>query len=172
MGAIRAGILTTMASVLALLAPASALAAGGSEPARGAPIGDVLWGTGVATGVTALVIWIAMAHRAGRITWLGRVAGFSERVSGLPGWAALPAGIIGGSLMIAAVRHATGTSPCTSTSAATPARSANPAHYLILLGLFGIFARRLPRDRARRPSKRVPTAIRITATGTRRSAAC
>ena len=91
MGAIRAGILTTMASVLALLAPASALAAGGSEPARGAPIGDVLWGTGVATGVTALVIWVAMAHRAGRITWLGRVAGFSERVSGLPGWAALPA---------------------------------------------------------------------------------
>ena len=71
MGAIRAGILTTMA-------------AGGSEPARGAPIGDVLWGTGVATAVTALVIWVAMAHRAGRISWLGRVAGYSERVSGLP----------------------------------------------------------------------------------------
>ncbi len=124
MGAIRAGILTTMA-------------AGGSEPARGAPIGDVLWGTGVATAVTALVIWVAMAHRAGRISWLGRVAGYSERVSGLPGWAALPAGITGGSLMIAVFGFYWDVAKHIDTGR-DPGPFGTAAHYPILIGLFGI----------------------------------
>ena len=37
--------------------------AASSEPAKGAPIGDVIWGTAAATAATALVIWVAMAHR-------------------------------------------------------------------------------------------------------------
>jgi hypothetical protein len=122
MGAIRAGILT---------------AAAGSEPARGAPIGDVLWGTGVATAITALVIWVAMAHRAGRITWLGRVAGFSERVSGLPGWAALPAGITGGSLMVAVFGFYWDVAKHIDTGR-DPGPFGTAAHYPILIGLFGI----------------------------------
>ena len=131
MGAIRAGILTTMAAGRCRRAP------GGSEPARGAPIGDVLWGTGVATAVTALVIWVAMAHRAGRITWLGRVAGFSERVSGLPGWAALPAGITGGSLMIAVFGFYWDVAKHIDTGR-DPGPFGTAAHYPILIGLFGI----------------------------------
>ena len=49
---------------------------------------------------------------------------------------------------------------------------ANPAHYLILAGLFGIFSRRLPRDL---PAEGAPGAGRRphhAATGTRRSAGC
>src|SRR5947209_20115561 len=79
--------LTTATS---LYAAAPALASGGA-PARGAPIQDVIAGSLAATAATAAVVWISMAHRSGRIAWLGRLAGFSERVSGLPGWAALPA---------------------------------------------------------------------------------
>ena len=67
--------LTTATS---LYAAAPALASGGA-PARGAPIQDVIAGSLAATAATAAVVWISMAHRSGRIAWLGRLAGFSER---------------------------------------------------------------------------------------------
>ncbi len=123
--------------LVALLAPASALASTGSEPARGAQIGDILWGTGAATLATALVIWVAMAHRAGRITWLGRLAGFSERVSGLPGWAALPSAITGGSLLVAVFGFYWDVAKHIDTGR-DPSPFGTPAHYPILVGLFGI----------------------------------
>ena len=52
-----------------------------------------------------------------------------------------------------------------------PGPLANPAHYFILAGLFGIFAAGFLAMccRGRQPS---PAAVRIAATGTRRSAAC
>src|ERR1051326_3230754 len=75
------------------------IAAASGEPAKGAPIGDVIWGTAAATAATALVIWVAMAHRAGRISWLQRVADLSGRVSGLPPWTPLPGAITGASLI-------------------------------------------------------------------------
>src|ERR671937_501343 len=112
-------------------------AAASSEPAKGAPIGDVIWGTVAATAATALVIWVAMAHRAGRITWLGRLAGFSERVSGLPGGAALPAAVTGGSLLIAVFGFYWDVAKHIDTGR-DPSPFGTPAHYPILVGLFGI----------------------------------
>ena len=129
------------------------LAASGSEPAKGAPIGDVLWGTGVATALTALVIWVAMSHRSGRIAWLGRAAGFSERVSGLPGWAALPSAITGGSLMIAVFGFYWDVAKHIDTGR-DPGPFGTAAHYPILIGLFGIALGRLHRDRARHRRER------------------
>src|SRR3954470_4792447 len=121
----------------ALLTPTCALAANGTEPARGAQLTDILWGTGAATAATAFVIWTAMAHRAGRISWLGRLAGFAERVSGLPGWAALPSAITGGSLMIAVFGFYWDVAKHIDTGR-DPSPFGTPAHYPILVGLFGI----------------------------------
>jgi len=120
-----------------MLATLVTAAAASSEPAKGAPIGDVIWGTAVATAATALVIWIASAHRAGRISWLGRLADFSSRVSGLPPWTALPAAITGSSLLLAAFGFYWDVAKHIDTGR-DPGPFGTPAHYPILIGLFGI----------------------------------
>jgi hypothetical protein len=111
--------------------------AASSEPAKGAPIGDVIWGTAAATAATALVIWVAMAHRAGRITWLQRLADFSSRVSGIPSWAALPGAITGMSLIVAGFGFYWDVAKHIDTGR-DPSPFGTPAHYPILIGLFGI----------------------------------
>src|SRR5689334_5664272 len=74
---------------------------GAAEPAGGAALDQVFIATAGATVVTCLLLWLAMGHRSGSNTVLARMGAFSERVSGLPGWAALPNGISGASLMVA-----------------------------------------------------------------------
>src|SRR5881227_2629069 len=111
--------------------------AASSEPAKGAPIGDVIWGTAAATAATALVIWVAMAHRAGRISWLQRLADVTGRVSGLPPWTALPGAITGTSLIIAGFGFYWDVAKHIDTGR-DPSPFGTPAHYPILVGLFGI----------------------------------
>src|SRR5947209_15876325 len=125
--------LTTAAS---LYAAAPAFAAGGA-PARGAPIQDVIAGTLAATAATAAIVWISMAHRSGRIRWLSRLADFSERVSGLPGWAALPASVTGGALVIAVFGYYWDVAKHIDTGR-DPGPFGTAAHYPILIGLFGV----------------------------------
>ncbi|MEJ7784576.1 MAG: hypothetical protein WKF96_07215 [Solirubrobacteraceae bacterium] len=111
----------------------------GTEPAGGAAIGEVVGATGAAMLVTGVLLWLGWGHRSGRVAVLGNLARFSERISGLPGWAALPAGVATGSLLIAvfgmywdiALHIGVGRDE---------GPLANPAHYFILIGLFGIFA--------------------------------
>src|SRR2546423_423434 len=91
----------------------------------------------IVTVLTGAVLWVAMAHRAGRIRALGRLAGFSERVSGLPGWAALPSAVTGGSLMIAVFGFYWDVAKHIDTGR-DPSPFGTPAHYPILVGLFGI----------------------------------
>ena len=110
-----------------------------SEPAGGAEIGQVIIATAGATLGTLVLVSLAMAHRSGRGTLLAKAGAFSSKVSGLPAWAALPSGIAAVSLMTAllgmywdiALHIDDGRD-------AGPL--ANPAHYLILFGLFGVFA--------------------------------
>lgn len=113
------------------------IAAASSEPAKGAPLGDVIWGTAAATAATALVIWVAMAHRAGRISWLQRLADFSGRVSGLPPWTALPGAITGASLIVAGFGFYWDVAKHIDTGR-DPGPFGTAAHYPILVGLFGI----------------------------------
>ena len=139
--------------------PAAVFLLAQDQPAGGAAIGEVVLATGMAMVATAVLLVLGIGHRSGRLALLGRWAGFAERTSGLPGWAALPSAIATGSLIIAvfgmywdiALHIGVGRDE---------GPLANPAHYFILIGLFGIFsagfiAMVLPKER---PG---PTALRL-----------
>ena len=138
-------------------APATILAA--AKPAGGAALDQILIANAMAIVASGALLWLVLGHRFGRRPYLAQAAAFVERKSGLPGWVAMPAGIAMVSLIVAllgmywdiALHIDVGRDE---------GPLANPAHYLILAGLFGIFcagfiAMALPRER---PSE---TAVRI-----------
>ncbi|MDQ2676476.1 MAG: hypothetical protein M3Y34_06675, partial [Actinomycetota bacterium] len=129
-----------LAGLASLAAPAAALAQATEEapPAGGAAIGQVVIATAGALILTAALLYFGLGHRSGKVPWLGRLAGFSERVSGLPGWAALPSAIAAGSLLLAFLGFLWDVSIHIDTGR-DEGPLANPSHYLILGGLFGIF---------------------------------
>jgi hypothetical protein len=134
------------------------LAAG--EPAGGAALDQVAIATGAALLLSAAISWLGMGHRSGRVPYLGRAADFTERLSGLPGWAALPSALAASSLLVALLGMYWDISLHIDVGR-DPGPLANPAHYLILAGLFGVFtagylAICLPKER---PG---PTAVHIT----------
>ena len=114
----------------------------------------------------------ASATASGRVAPRSRrLAAFSERVSGLPGWAALPLGIAGGSLLVALLGMYWDISLHID-QGRDPGPLANPAHYFILVGLFGIFAAGCLAIALPEESARAAPRCGSRATGTRRSAAC
>src|SRR4051794_32395140 len=114
------------------------LLAAADPPAGGAAIGQVIGATAGALIATAALIWIIMAHRSGRISWVGKLAALAERHTGLPGWASLPSTMIGVSLLIAVFGMYWDISIHID-EGRDPGPLANPAHYFILVGLFGVF---------------------------------
>jgi hypothetical protein len=110
-----------------------------AKPAGGAALDQVAIASGAALLVTVLLLWLGLGHRSGRVALLGRLGRFSQRVSGLPAWAAIPAGLIVVSLVTALfgmlwdislhIAQGRDNGPL-----------ANPAHYFILAGLFGVFS--------------------------------
>ncbi len=130
-----------------------------TAPAGGAAIGQVIGATAAAAVLTAALVALGAGHRSGRIAVLGRLARFASAVSGLPGWAALPSGIAGGSLLLALFGMYWDISLHIDVGR-DPGPLANPAHYFILAGLFGIFtagffAVVLPRSRPSRSAIRI-----------------
>jgi hypothetical protein len=110
-----------------------------SEPAGGAAVDQVVIATLAAGAGFSILAWLVTGHRSGRVSYLGRAAAFSERASSLPGWAALPAGVAAASLLVALLGMYWDISLHIDVGRdAGPL--ANPAHYLILAGLFGILA--------------------------------
>ena len=110
--------------------------------------------------VTALLLWLGFGHRSGKVAHLGRAAALGERASGLPGWAALPSGVATVSLITAVFGMYWDISLHIDVGR-DPGPLANPAHYFILIGLFGIFsagfvAMVLPQEDIG------PTSVRIT----------
>src|SRR3954447_7344208 len=69
--------------------------------AGGAAWTDIAIGTAVGALLAGLAVLVGYLHRTRRITWLGALAAYSERVSGLPRWSALPSAIGGSSLLLA-----------------------------------------------------------------------
>src|SRR5947209_2274529 len=120
-----------------VVAPA-ALAAGGQPPAGGAAIGQVIGATAGATIATLILIWVINAHRSGRIKFVARGAALAERLTGLPGWASVPAAVLGVSLLVAVFGMYWDISIHID-KGRDPGPLANPAHYFILVGLFGVF---------------------------------
>jgi len=115
---------------------------------------------GAAILLTAVLAWLGIGHRSGKVPWLGRWARWSSRISGLPDWAALPSGVAAVSLITAVFGMYWDISLHIDVGR-DPGPLANPAHYFILAGLLGIFtagffAVVLPRER---PG---PTAIWIS----------
>jgi hypothetical protein len=127
------------------------LLAAASPPAGGAEIAQIVIATFAASIVTAALLFLGFGHRTGRTEILQRLADHAEKASGLPGWVSFPSVIATVSLLTAVfgmywdislhIDNGRDAGPL-----------ANPAHYFILVGLFGIFsagffAMVLPRER-------------------------
>jgi hypothetical protein len=117
------------ATVLAAAAP----------PAGGAEIGQIAIATTAATIVTAALLYLGLGHRSGRVKILQRLADHSERTSGMPGWVAFPSAVATISLLTAVFGMYWDISLHID-NGRDPGPLANPAHYFILAGLFGIFS--------------------------------
>src|SRR6476620_9593578 len=109
-----------------------------SEPAGGAALGQVALATAGALVLSVAISWLGMGHRSGKVPYLGRAADLTERLSGLPGWAALPLALATSSLLVALLGMYWDISLHID-AGRDAGPLANPAHYLILAGLFGVF---------------------------------
>ena len=105
--------------------------------AGGVPTQDLIPAAIVGAVLTAAVVLFGWLHRSGRTTALTRLAGFSERVSGLAGFAAPPAAIAGVSLLAAVFGFYWDVSTHID-NGRDPGPFANPSHWFIIVGLVGI----------------------------------
>src|ERR1700750_3373605 len=112
---------------------------GSTPPAGGAATSDVIYATAGAVVVTLLLLGPILLYKQGRFPLLGQAADLAERVTKLPGWAALPGTFLGITLLIAVFGMYWDISLHID-QGRDPGPLANPAHYFILAGLFGVFA--------------------------------
>ena len=89
----------------------------------------------VAAGVAA---WVIVGHREGRISLLRNLGAFGERVSGLPGWVAVPMSVHAGGLLIAVFGMYWDIATHID-AGRDEGPFANASHYFILVGLGMIF---------------------------------
>ncbi|HVR00305.1 MAG TPA: hypothetical protein VMS16_16125, partial [Mycobacterium sp.] len=106
------------------------------------------------------MLWVGWAHRTRRITWLNTIAEWFGQKNNRPAWVALPVGLFTTSIICALFGFIWDVSWHIG-NGRDPGPLANPAHYFIIIGLFGIFlagmtAVVLPYD------KPGPAAVRIT----------
>jgi hypothetical protein len=114
-------------------------AAASAPPAGGAEIGQIAIATVAATIVTAALLYLGLGHRSGRTQILQRLADHGEKASGFPGWVAFPSAVATVSLLTAVFGMYWDISIHID-QGRDPGPLANPAHYFILVGLFGIFS--------------------------------
>lgn len=129
-------------------------------PARGAGLDQVIGLSIAAVVITLLMLWVGHAHRTHRIRWLAWVADKVGEKFHRPSWVALPVLVFTTSIICALFGFIWDVSWHIG-NGRDPGPLANPAHYFIIIGLFGIFlggmiAVVLPFD------KPGPAAVRIT----------
>ena len=115
------------------------LLAADTRPAGGAAIGEVILATAIGLGLTAALLGLVWLHRTRRSQILTRIGNRLGKATGVPAWVALPTVLVTLSLLVAllgmlwdiALHIGVGRDE---------GPLANPAHYLILFGLFGMFA--------------------------------
>lgn len=135
------------------------LAAEGTE-GGGTALHEIVLLTAAGAIVTAVLLWIGYLHRNHKISWLTSLADWSGRRFKRPPWVALPVAMFTASIICALFGFIWDVSLHIGNGRDDGAL-ANPAHYFILIGLFGIFvagctAMVLPFD------KPGPAAVRIT----------
>jgi hypothetical protein len=106
-------------------------------PAGGAETSEVIIATAGAAVVTVLLLGPILLYKLGRFPALGRLADLDARDSNLPGWAALPGSVLGVVLLVAVFGMYWDISLHID-DGRDPGPLANPAHYFILAGLFGV----------------------------------
>ncbi|MGD1284016.1 hypothetical protein ACKUUI_25605 [Mycobacterium seoulense] len=129
-------------------------------PARGAGLNQVIGLSVAAVVIAAIMLWVGHAHRTHRIEWLTRIADKLGEKFHRPNWVALPV-LIFTTFIICALFGFIWDVSWHIGNGRDPGPLANPAHYFIIIGLFGIFvggmvAVVLPFD------KPGPAAVRIT----------
>jgi len=115
------------------------LLAADTRPAGGAAIGEVLLASAIGLGLTAVLLGLVFLHRTRRSTVLTRVGHRLGAATGVPGWVALPTVLTTLSLLVALLGMLWDISLHIGVGR-DEGPLANPAHYLILFGLFGVFA--------------------------------
>lgn len=111
--------------------------ASAASPAGGAELGQVVIATLGGMLATAVLLVLVAGHRTGRLTVFSRLAAVAERATGMPGWAALPGAVLIVALLIAVFGMYWDISIHID-KGRDPGPLANPAHYFILAGLFGV----------------------------------
>src|SRR3954449_1056557 len=115
------------------------LAAADTRPAGGAAIGEVIIASLIGLGLTVLVLGLVWLHRSGRSQILTRAGTRLGTATGVPPWVALPTVLTTASLLCALFGMLWDISLHIDVGR-DPGPLANPAHYFILFGLFGVFA--------------------------------
>jgi hypothetical protein len=115
------------------------LLAADTRPAGGAAIGEVILATGIGLGLTALLLGLVFLHRTRRSTILTRIGTRLGKATGVPAWVALPTILTTLSLLVALLGMLWDISLHIGVGR-DEGPLANPAHFLILFGLFGVFA--------------------------------
>ncbi len=134
-----------------------------TDEGGGAAINEIIGLTAAGGVVSLILLWIGWMHRSGKITWLASLADWSGRRFKRPSWVALPIAMFIASIICALFGFIWDVSLHIGNGRDDGAL-ANPAHYFILIGLFGIFvagctAVVLPRGEEEKPG---PAAVRIT----------
>lgn len=126
-------------TALFALAPASNAFAIDAPPSRGAPIFDVVVGTGVAVLLALVAGVVGYLHRTGRISIMDYAGAAAARRTGLPAWAAIPMVAVAVSLGLGGAGFVWDVATHLD-SGRDPGPFSNPAHYPILAGLGGLIA--------------------------------
>ncbi|WP_332644489.1 hypothetical protein [Aeromicrobium sp.] len=109
-----------------------------TAPVGGAELGQVI-GLSIAAGLVTLVLLaIAWAHRTHRIDWFQKLGDRLGARHGEPGWSTIPTFFVGSSLIVALLGFMWDVS-LHAGRGRDAGPLANPAHYLILYGLFALF---------------------------------
>src|SRR5919109_3326605 len=121
------------------IAAAASSVAANAKPAGGAAAGEVALATTGAMIATTVLLMLGVLHRSGKTEVLRNLARKASRQTGLPPWAALPSQLVALALLIALFGMYWDISLHID-NGRDPGPLANPAHYFILIGLFGVFA--------------------------------
>jgi hypothetical protein len=109
-----------------------------TTPTGGAELEQVIWLSVAATVVTLILLVIAWAHRTHRIEWFDRLGRRLGARYDEPGWSTIPTMFVASSLIVALLGFMWDVS-LHAGRGRDAGPLANPAHYLILYGLFALF---------------------------------